>query len=269
MRARAHRHRRTPGIGGRRPRSPVDAPVAHGSSISEFGVRSSEAASGSTSRSSPQHRGVHRSLASPGELQVVHRLLAQIERLLAKTASTIITGEVVEATAARRALSPSKQHATSPSKSLDASAETLQRRARLPESLCIEHTFDTMVGMRVDLAAHDVKSLDLDELESGICSFAARLAAATAIFLVAVGEYDRRRGWETWECRNMVHWLTWKCGTSPVTAREQVRVSDALGRLPLVREHSAGASCPTRRSGPSPGWPPRPPNRISWTWPTT
>ena len=104
--------------------------------------------------------------------------------------------------------------------------------------LCrIERTFDTLVGMRVDLAAHDVTSLDLDELESGICSFAARLAAATAIFLVAVGEYDRRRGWETWECRNMVHWLTWKCGTSPVTAREQVRVSDALGRLPLVREH--------------------------------
>lgn len=74
-----------------------------------------------------------------------------------------------------------------------------------------------------------------EHLEAQMCSLAARVAAATCEFLLAVAEYDRRRGWERWECRDMAAWLSWKCGISPVTAREQVRVARALGEYDLVR----------------------------------
>ena len=92
------------------------------------------------------------------------------------------------------------------------------------------------------LAGADIETLSTDELEEGICGFAARLAAATCVFVLAVAEYDRRRAWETWECRSMAHWLSWKCAMGPVAAREHVRVGAALGELELIRERfSTGA----------------------------
>jgi hypothetical protein len=86
------------------------------------------------------------------------------------------------------------------------------------------------------LAGVDLEALSTEELEEGICGFAARLAAATCVFVLAIAEYDRRRAWETWECRSMAHWLSWKCAMGPVAAREHVRVGAALGGLDLVRE---------------------------------
>lgn len=76
----------------------------------------------------------------------------------------------------------------------------------------------------------------VERLEVELCTLAARVAAATCEFLLAIAEYDRRRGWEAWECRDMAAWLSWKCGISPVTAREQVRVARALLEYSLVRE---------------------------------
>lgn len=75
-----------------------------------------------------------------------------------------------------------------------------------------------------------------ERLETQMRSLAARVAAVTCEFLIAVGEYDRRRGWERWECRDMANWLSWKCSMSPVTAREHVRVARALGDFHLVRD---------------------------------
>lgn len=92
------------------------------------------------------------------------------------------------------------------------------------------------------LAGVDVATLSTDELEDGICGFAARLAAATCVFVLAVAEYDRRRGWEGWECRSMAHWLTWKAAMGPVAAREHVRVGAALADLGLVRERFAAGA---------------------------
>lgn len=81
-----------------------------------------------------------------------------------------------------------------------------------------------------------------DVLESEIRGLSARVAAAMCRFLMAVAEYDRRRAWERWECRDMVTWLAWKCGISPVTAREYCRVAQGLQRFSLVRERfSRGA----------------------------
>lgn len=73
-------------------------------------------------------------------------------------------------------------------------------------------------------------------LESEIRGLSARVAAAMCRFLLAVAEYDQRRSWERWECHDMAGWLSWKCGISQVTAREYVRVGNALVELPLVRE---------------------------------
>jgi hypothetical protein len=78
--------------------------------------------------------------------------------------------------------------------------------------------------------------LAIDALELELCSISSRLSASMCQFLLAVAEYDRRRGWERWECHDMGGWLSWKCGIAPVTAREQVRVARALEHLPLVTE---------------------------------
>jgi hypothetical protein len=85
-------------------------------------------------------------------------------------------------------------------------------------------------------------SLSDEVLESEIRGLAARVAAAMCRFLMAVAEYDRRRAWERWECRDLAGWLSWKCGISPVTAREYGRVSQALAVLPLVRERFAAGA---------------------------
>lgn len=87
-----------------------------------------------------------------------------------------------------------------------------------------------------------IASMSDDVLESEIRGLSARVAAAMCRFLMAVAEYDRRRAWERWECRDMVAWLAWKCGISPVTAREYCRVAQGLQRFSLVRERfSLGA----------------------------
>ncbi len=78
--------------------------------------------------------------------------------------------------------------------------------------------------------------LDDEVLADHIRGFASRIAAATCLFLLAIAEYDRRRAWEALECRSMSHWLSWRCGISPVTARQHVRVAAALEDLPRVRD---------------------------------
>jgi hypothetical protein len=78
-----------------------------------------------------------------------------------------------------------------------------------------------------------------DQLEAELCGLAGRVAAWTCQFLLAVAEYDRRQAWENWDCHDMAGWLSWKCGISPVTAREQVRVARALQRFDRLRDHFA------------------------------
>ena len=72
-------------------------------------------------------------------------------------------------------------------------------------------------------------------LEREIAGFAARLAAATATWLIWIAAFDRRRGWERWEQTSCAGWLNWKCGVDMRTGREHVRVARALEALPIVR----------------------------------
>jgi hypothetical protein len=81
--------------------------------------------------------------------------------------------------------------------------------------------------------ASDVSTADL---EAEICTLAGHLAAATCRFLLLLGEWDRREGWAGPGIRSLAHWLSWRCGLAPVTAREQVRVARALSQLPTLKE---------------------------------
>jgi hypothetical protein len=75
----------------------------------------------------------------------------------------------------------------------------------------------------------------LERLEAEICELAGHLTAATCRFLLMVGDFDARRGWESWGLPSCAAWLSWKCQLSPGTAREQVRVARALRSLPVIR----------------------------------
>src|SRR5436305_11509282 len=76
----------------------------------------------------------------------------------------------------------------------------------------------------------------LERLEAQICEGAAHLAAGTGRWLLLVGEFDRRKGYERWECRSSAFWLNWHCGISVRTAREQVRVGRSLLDYPRIAQ---------------------------------
>src|SRR5688500_5449539 len=79
-----------------------------------------------------------------------------------------------------------------------------------------------------------LSSLTVDELADGICLRAGRIAAAQAELLLWIAEFDRREGWGGPGMLSCAHWLSWRIGLSPGTAREQVRVARRLEELPAV-----------------------------------
>ena len=79
------------------------------------------------------------------------------------------------------------------------------------------------------------ETLPLEWLEREITELAAHINAATCRWLVLVGEFDRRESWAAWGCKSCSHWLSYHCGLSPATGREQVRVARSLADLPAVR----------------------------------
>jgi len=81
----------------------------------------------------------------------------------------------------------------------------------------------------------------LERLEAQICELAGHIAAATCRFLVLLGDFDARRGWESWEMPSCAGWLSWKCQMSSGAAREHVRVARALRDLPVIRAEFAAA----------------------------
>jgi hypothetical protein len=95
-----------------------------------------------------------------------------------------------------------------------------------------------MFGIVSGVAEQGVASTDvpLERLEAQICEGAAHLAAGMGRWLLLVGEFDRRKGYERWECRSTAFWLNWHCGISVRTAQDQVRVGRALLDYPRIAE---------------------------------
>src|SRR5487761_1422388 len=85
------------------------------------------------------------------------------------------------------------------------------------------------------------QGLSDSELEAELSTLAAHLAVAECHFVLSAAEMDRRGTWAGGGLLSMAHWLSWRCGTSPGAAREQVRVGRALQDLPALREYRKAA----------------------------
>src|SRR5438270_10363591 len=78
--------------------------------------------------------------------------------------------------------------------------------------------FGIVVGVTEEVAI--CTEVPLERLEAQICEGAAHLAAGIGRWLLLVGEFDRRKGYERWECRSAAFWLNWHCGISVCTAQD-------------------------------------------------
>ena len=82
----------------------------------------------------------------------------------------------------------------------------------------------------------DPAELPLERLEAELCTWSANLAAAEFRWFALLAEFDKRDGWQQWECHSCVSWMTWQLGLDDRTAREKLRVARGLVALPLVSE---------------------------------
>ena len=74
----------------------------------------------------------------------------------------------------------------------------------------------------------------LDQLEADIISLSQHINATEYEFLVLLREFDLRQGWKAYHFNHCAEWLNMKCGLSPRTAREKLRVANALFDLPEI-----------------------------------
>jgi hypothetical protein len=72
----------------------------------------------------------------------------------------------------------------------------------------------------------------LDQLEEDIISLSSHINAMEYEFLVLVREFDLRQGWKEYLFNCCAEWLNMKCGMALGTAREKLRVINALFDLP-------------------------------------
>ena len=77
---------------------------------------------------------------------------------------------------------------------------------------------------------------DVEELGEEIASLSAHLDAATHRLLECIRRFDEAGGWHEQGAISCAHWLAWRLGWDPATAREKVRVARALGKLPSIDE---------------------------------
>ena len=73
-----------------------------------------------------------------------------------------------------------------------------------------------------------------DSLADEIARLAATLDAATHRLLQCIRHFDSSGAWCDQGALSCAHWLTWRVGWDPGTAREKVRVARALGELPAI-----------------------------------
>jgi uncharacterized protein DUF222 len=78
----------------------------------------------------------------------------------------------------------------------------------------------------------ELGTLTVAELEDELATLASHIYAGTCRWLELVAELDRRG--EPVGC-SCAEWLAWRCGLTPRTAREHVRIARRLGELPRIR----------------------------------
>jgi hypothetical protein len=63
---------------------------------------------------------------------------------------------------------------------------------------------------------------------------AAQIDAGTHRLLTCIRQFDGSEEWHHQGAQTCAHWLSWRIGLDPATAREKVRVARALGHLPVL-----------------------------------
>ena len=76
----------------------------------------------------------------------------------------------------------------------------------------------------------------VEELGQEIASLSVHLDAAAHRLLDCIRRFDAACGWQEQGAVSCAHWLAWRLGWDPATAREKVRVARALGMLPAINE---------------------------------
>jgi hypothetical protein len=79
------------------------------------------------------------------------------------------------------------------------------------------------------------KQVEMQRLCDEIAELASHIAAATARWLGLLARLDDEGGWED-VYKSLAHWLSWRCVMSVGTARDHVRVAQALRKGPLIAE---------------------------------
>jgi hypothetical protein len=76
----------------------------------------------------------------------------------------------------------------------------------------------------------------VEELGEEIATLSVHLDAARHRLLQCIRQFDESRGWYAQGAVSCAHWLSWRIGLDLGTAREKVRVANALGQLPRIDE---------------------------------
>src|SRR3954462_11870845 len=74
----------------------------------------------------------------------------------------------------------------------------------------------------------------MEALGAAIATLAAHISAATARWLLLIADCDYGGVCADGGYKNCAHWLSWRCGIAPGTARDHVRVAHGLQRRPLL-----------------------------------
>ncbi|MCY7300482.1 MAG: HNH endonuclease [Ilumatobacteraceae bacterium] len=85
-------------------------------------------------------------------------------------------------------------------------------------------------------APSHLADVPLERLEAELCTWSANFAAAEYRWFALLAEFDRRLGWQQWECHSCVAWMAWQLGLDARTAREKLRVAHALAVSPLIAQ---------------------------------
>ncbi|MGH2753600.1 MAG: DUF222 domain-containing protein [Actinomycetota bacterium] len=85
----------------------------------------------------------------------------------------------------------------------------------------------------------ELRALDDQELDGRIADLASNMAAGTYRWLLLIAELDDRGTWADWGALSCEHWLSYRCGITPSTGRDQLRVAHRLKEMPLVAAHLA------------------------------
>jgi len=83
---------------------------------------------------------------------------------------------------------------------------------------------------------HAINNEGDSPIERELLTLVAHIDAATQRMLTLIRTYDESGDWRGAGIASCAHWLAWKCGMTPATARERVRVARALGDLPKIDE---------------------------------